>query len=76
MKRPKCAVASTTARYPAMLAIALSASIFWARVMRGTQSIAKTVAVRAVSLSSSSLFWAGQMKPTSTAPFFSRSGSS
>ena len=33
-----------TARYPAMFAIAESVSIFCARLIRGTLSIAKTVA--------------------------------
>ena len=45
-----------TARYPAMFAIAESASSFWARVMRGTASIASTVALRRASLSIRSLF--------------------
>jgi len=44
-----------------MFAIELRASIC-ARLMRGTASIANTVALRPASLSSKSGFWAGQMK--------------
>ena len=59
-----------------MLAIEDSASIFWARVMRGTWSIASTVTLRAASRSTRSLFLPGQRKLMSTAPGFSRSTSS
>ena len=48
-----------------MLAIEDSASIFCAREMRGTLSIASTVALRAASCCISSGFCAGQMKLTS-----------
>ncbi len=58
-----------------MLAIADSASIRCARVMRGTASIASTVTLRAASRSSSSLFCAGQTKLISVAPSFSSSTS-
>ena len=58
-----------------MFAIADSASSFWARVMRGTASIANTVTLRAASLSTSALFCAGQMKLIRIAPGFSRSAS-
>ena len=58
-----------------MFAIADSASIRCARVMRGTASIASTVTLRAASRSSSSLFCAGQMKLISVAPGFRRSTS-
>jgi hypothetical protein len=47
-----------------MLAIDESASSFWAREMRGTLSIARTVAFFAARLFSSSGFCAGQMKLT------------
>ena len=45
-----------------MFAIELSASSFWAREMRGTLSIASTVAFFAASRCSSSGFCAGQRK--------------
>jgi hypothetical protein len=51
-----------------MLAIEESASSFCAREMRGTLSIASTVAFRAASSRSSSGFCAGQMKLTSVCP--------
>ncbi|MCG3201715.1 MAG: hypothetical protein NFCOHLIN_01585 [Gammaproteobacteria bacterium] len=56
------------ARYPAILAIELSASSFWAREMRGTLSMASTVAFFAASLCISSGFCAGHMKLTTVAP--------
>ena len=58
-----------------MFAIADSASMRCARVMRGIASIASTVALRAASFSTRSLFCAGQMKPISIAPGFRRSAS-
>ena len=51
-----------------MLAIEESASSFCAREMRGTLSIASTVAFFAASCFSSSGFCAGQMKLTSVPP--------
>ena len=45
-KRPKLFAASITARYPAMFAIEERASIFWARLIRGIESIAKAVVLR------------------------------
>ena len=45
-----------------MLAIDDSASIFWARVMRGTWSIASAVALRAARRSMSALFLPGHRK--------------
>ncbi len=51
-----------------MLAIDESASSFWAREMRGTLSIASTVAFFAARLCSSSGFCAGQMKLTRIRP--------
>ena len=42
-----------------MFAIEESASIFWARLMRGTMSIATAVTSFAFSSSSSSAFWPG-----------------
>src|SRR5688572_23610927 len=51
-----------------MLAIEESASSFCAREMRGTLSIASTVALRAASASISCGFCAGQMKLTRVAP--------
>ena len=51
-----------------MLAIELSASIFWAREMRGTLSIASAVTPRSVRVFRSSGFWAGQMKLISVCP--------
>ena len=64
-----------TARYPIAFAVALSASIFWARVMRGTQSMPSTVALRAASISTTGLLMAGQMNEMSVAPSLSRSAS-
>src|SRR3569832_603543 len=58
-----------------MFAIADSASMRWARVMRGTASMASTVALRAARRSISGLFCAGQKNPTSTAPGFTMSAS-
>jgi len=51
-----------------MLAIDDSASIFCARLIRGTQSIASTVTLRAASLSTSSAFSAGNKNEISVAP--------
>ena len=51
-----------TARYPAILAIELSASIFCARDIRGMQSIARTVACLVVIFLSRDSFFAGQKK--------------
>ena len=49
-----------------MLAIEVSASIFWARLkVRGSESMASTVTLRAARLCISSGFCAGQMKPMS-----------
>ena len=50
-----------TARYPEMFAIDDSASIFCARLMRGTWSIARTVSLRAASRSEQRLVlaWIG-----------------
>ena len=58
-KRPKLLAASITARYPATFAMEDSASIFWAREMRGTMSIAMTLAPVARAASSNARFWAG-----------------
>jgi hypothetical protein len=58
-----------------MFAIELNASIFCARVTRGTWSIASTVARRSPSRCTSSWFAAGQMKLTSVADGCSRSAS-
>ena len=66
--RPKACAASTTARYPAILAIEDSTSSDWAREMRGTASIASTVMGRADSFSTNSGFSAGEMRLTSVAP--------
>ena len=59
-----------------MLAIDESASSFCAREMRGTLSIASTVAFLAASCCNSSGFCAGQMKLTSVPPSRSRPTSS
>jgi len=59
-----------------MFAIDESASSFWAREIRGTLSIASTVALRAASDFRSSGFCAGQRKLTSIAPSRSRPTSS
>jgi hypothetical protein len=59
-----------------MFAIDDSASSFCAREMRGTLSIASTVARRAASCCMRSGFCAGQMKLTSTPPSRSRPTSS
>ena len=74
-KRPKCCPASITARYPAMLDIEDSASIFCAREMRGTASMASTVAPRAATCSSNARFCAGQKKLMRVLPVVSRSAS-
>ena len=60
--RPKACAASTTARYPAMLAIDDSTSSDCAREIRGTASIASTVIGRADSFSTSSGFSAGEIR--------------
>jgi hypothetical protein len=65
--RPKACADSTTARYPAMLAIDESTSRDCAREMRGTASIASTVIGRVASFSSSSGFSAGEIRPTTVA---------
>jgi hypothetical protein len=59
-----------------MLAIEDSASSFCAREMRGTLSIASTVACRAASACISCAFCAGQMKLTRVAPSRRRPSSS
>ena len=59
-----------------MLAIDDSASIFWARVMRGTWSMAIAVTLRAASRSTRALFLPGHRNEISTAPGLSRSASS
>ena len=74
--RPNSCAASTIARYPAMLAIELSASSDWAREIRGTESIAITLILRAASFSISCGFCAGQIKLISVVPGFSRAISS
>lgn len=51
-----------------MLAIELKASIDWAREMRGTESIASAVTLRAASFAISSGFCAGQIKLTRVLP--------
>ena len=51
-----------------MFAMEERASSFWAREIRGTLSMASTVAWRAASCCSSSGFCAGQRKQTSVAP--------
>ena len=54
-----------------MLAIEVSASIFWARdSWRGSESIASTVSLRSAIACMSSGFCAGQMKLTSVLPGF------
>ena len=58
-----------------MFAIADSASMRWARVMRGIASMASTVTLRVARRWTSSLFWAGQMKPIRVAPGLMRSAS-
>ena len=60
--RPKACADSTTARYPAMLAIDDSTSSDCARDIRGTASIASTVIGRAESFSTSSGFSAGEIR--------------
>ena len=51
-----------------MLAMDDSASIFCARLMRGTMSIASTVIFLAFSAASISSFWAGQMNEIRVLP--------
>ena len=53
-----------------------SASIFCARVMRGTDSIEKVVTPRAASFAINSVLRAGLMKVTSVEPVWSKSASS
>ena len=55
--------------------MALSASIFCARVMRGMASMASTVALRSARWDTSSLLWPGQMKEMRAPPSFMRSAS-
>ena len=71
-KLPNSFEASTTARYPAMFAVELSASIFWARVIRGIMSTASVVTPRPRSASRSSSFWAGKTKEIRVPPSRSR----
>jgi len=59
-----------------MLAIDDSASIFCARVIRGTWSMAIAVAPRAARRSMSAAFFPGHRKLISTAPALRRSASS
>lgn len=59
-----------------MLAIEVKASIFCARDMRGTLSMASTVILRAASARMSSGFCAGQMKLMRVVPGFMRLTSS
>jgi hypothetical protein len=66
--RPKLCAASTTARYPAMLAIDDSTSSDWAREIRGTASMASTVIGRVASCSRSSGLSAGEIRLIRVAP--------
>ncbi len=59
-----------------MLAVEDSASIFWAREIRGTMSMATTLAPLSLQVSSISSFWAGQKKLIRVWPWRSRSDSS
>ncbi len=67
-KRPKWFAASTTARYPATLAIELRVSNFWAREIRGTASIASVVTPRCASAWSKAGFCPGPIRETSVLP--------
>ncbi len=58
-----------------MFAMADSASMRCARVMRGMASMASTVTLRAAMRSMRSLFWAGQKKLMSAAPGLMKSDS-
>ena len=60
--RPNWFPASITARYPAMLAIEDSTSIFWARLIRGTISMATAFVPEDLNVSRSSRFCAGQKR--------------
>jgi hypothetical protein len=66
--RPKLCAASTTARYPAMLAIEDSTSSDWAREIRGTASMASTVIGRVASCTTRSGLSAGEIRLISVAP--------
>ena len=72
-KLPNSFDASTTARYPAMLAVELKASIFWAREMRGTWSTPSVVTPRSARALTVSSFCAGKMKEMSVEPSARRS---
>ena len=69
--RLNAAAASTTARYPARLAMELKTSIFCARVVRGIASKASVETFAPASCFRSSGFWAGMTKLTKKAPAFS-----
>ena len=71
-RRPKELAASTTARYPAMLAIEDSTSIDCARDRRGTASIASAVKCEDARSSTSSGLRPGASRETSIAPGFIR----
>ena len=62
--------ASSTALYPAMVAIEDSASMACARVVRGISSMAKAVKPAPTSGSMAAGSSSGLRKPTTTAPFF------
>mmetsp|Transcript_64157 Transcript_64157/g.106060 ORF Transcript_64157/g.106060 Transcript_64157/m.106060 type:complete len:286 (-) Transcript_64157:19-876(-) len=73
--RPKLFAASTTALYPAMLAMELRTSYTWDRVIRGIQSIAKTVIFAFWNFSTSAGFCPGATMQMRIAPSFIRSNS-
>src|SRR6266850_5878512 len=70
------AAPSSTALYPAIVACDESASMDWARVMRGTNSMAKAVTLLAVNFENNSAFTAGCNKATIPVPALSFEASS
>ena len=64
-----------TALYPATVAIDESASIDWARVMRGTSSMENSVTPRSTATASAAGSSSGRRKPIITLPLFSFSWS-
>ena len=64
-----------TALYPATVAMEESASIDWARLMRGTNSMLKRVTWRAMAVASAEGASSGRRKPMTAAPDLSRAWS-
>ena len=71
----EASAAASTALYPAMVAMELSASILWARVVRGMSSMEKTVSLRSASSFMISGWASGSVKEIRVVPSLSASRS-